>query len=229
MLPYLTNPKAPAQRQYNYAELGSAKPPLAQTWPSVFTIAGQKLGNDILFDDQQTCEESGGEWFGPGAPMVYSNCCDVRAYVYTNLIIQPTFVWTVRNDRYKLVKSQHASCDQDINPYEFYDLKPTRTNPVGLDNSPDNLLKKSRLTPTEQVNFGKLKATLDLILQSEPACPGDGNLDKVVNDEDVQGVLTYWGLPSVFDFDNDGVTDQADLDIAEANYGDQCIRYRPGR
>ena len=226
MLAYLTNPNKHAIRQYNFSELGGAVPPNAMTWPSVFTIAGQKIGNDILFDDEATCEESGGEWFGPGAPVVYTNCCDVRAFVYTNMTIQPTFVWTVRNDRYKLVKSQLASYDASINPYEFYDLKPTVLNPVGLDNSPFDLLTKSSLTKPEQASLNKLMAVLDGILASEPACPGDGNLDKQVNEEDIQGVIDNWNLPSVFDFNNDGVTDLKDLQIIETNFGDQCFPLR---
>jgi arylsulfatase A-like enzyme len=225
MLAYLTNPNKRNGRQFNYSELGGAVPPNAQTWPSVFTIAGQKVGNDILFDNQATCEESGGEWFGPGAPVVYTNCCDVLANVYTNLAIQPTSVWTVRNDRYKLVKSQLAACD-DNNPYEFYDLKPTLLNPVGLDNSPFNLLTKSSLTPTEKANLSRLFAELEKILASEPSCPGDGNLDKKVNDADIQGVIDNWGGPSVFDFNNDGVTDVKDLQIIETNFGDQCFPVR---
>jgi hypothetical protein len=225
-LGYLTNPGKRSSRPYNYSELGSGKPPLAQTWPSVFTIAGVKLGNDILFDNQQVCEDEGGEWFGPGASQVYSNCCDVRAYVYTNLTIQPQAVWTVRNDRYKLVKSQLASCDADLNPYEFYDLKPTQFNPVGLDNSPFNLLTKPKLTAPESVNLYKLFVQLEKILNSEPACPGDGNLDKEVNEADIKGVIDYWGLPSVFDFNNDGVTDGTDLQTVQQNLGDQCFRRR---
>lgn len=227
MLGYLTNLKRGHGRRYNYAELGSGKPPYAQTWPSVFTIAGQKLGNDILFDNEQVCEESGGEWFGPGAPVVYDSCCDVRANVYTNMTIQPTAVWTVRNNRYKLVKSELASCDTNINPYEFYDLKPTTLNPVGLDNSPFDLLTKSQLTPEEQANLTQLTAVLEGILASEPVCEGDGNLDKEVNDEDIKGVLNYWGQPSVFDFNNDGITDVTDLKTVGTNYGDQCFFIRP--
>jgi len=228
-LGYLTNPNKRSSRQYNYSELGSGKPPLAQTWPSVFTIAGQKIGNDILFDNQSVCEESGGEWFGPGASVVYSNCCDVRAYVYTNLTIQPNAVWTVRNDRYKLVKSELASCDADLNPYEFYDLKPTSINPVGLDNSPYNLLNNRRLDPRERLNLKKLMAVMDGILDSEPACSGDGNLDKEVNEADAKGVLDYWGLPSVFDFNNDGITDGTDLQTVQSNFGDQCFFHQPSR
>ena len=222
MLAYVTNPKMRSIRQYNFSELGGAVPPNAKTWPSVFTIAGQKVGNDILFDDEATCVESGGEWFGPGASVVYSNCCDVRAFVYPSMSIQPTFVWTVRNDRYKLVKSQLASCDTN-NPYEFYDLQPTTLNPVGLDNSPFNLLTKSSLSKPESVNLTKLMAVMNGILASEPACPGDGNLDKKVNDQDIQGVIDFWNLPSVFDFNNDGVTDLKDLQTVEANFGDVCF------
>jgi arylsulfatase A-like enzyme len=222
MLDYLTNPKTHSIRQYNFSELGGAVPPNAKTWPSVFTIAGQKVGNDILFDDEATCVESGGEWFGPGASVVYSNCCDVRAFVYPSMSIQPTFVWTVRNDRYKLVKSQLASCDTN-SPYEFYDLTPTTLNPVGLDNSPFDLLSKASLTKTEQANLNKLMAVMDGILASEPACPGDGNLDKKVNDDDIQGLIDNWNLPSVFDFNNDGVTDVKDLQIIETNFGDVCF------
>ncbi len=226
MLGYLTNPAKRSGRQYNYAELGGAVPPNAQTWPSVFTIAGQKIGNDILFDNQQTCEESGGEWFGPGAPLVLTNCCDVRADVYPGLTIQPQAVWTVRNDRYKLVKSQLATCDDTNSPYEFYDLKPTPANPVGLDNSPFNLLTKTSLTPAEKTNLSRLLAELEKVLNSEPACPGDGNLDKQVNEADIQGVIDNWGQPSVFDFNDDGTTDVKDLQIIQTNFGDVCYPVR---
>lgn len=219
MLGYLINPAKRTGRRYNYAELGGAVPPDVQTWPSVFTIAGQKIGNDILFDNQQTCEESGGEWFGPGAPLVLNSCCDVRAQVYPDLVIQPQAVWTVRNNRYKLVKSELATCDATNNPYEFYDLKPTIVNPVGLDNSPFNLLTKTSLTPTEKTNLNLLMAKLEKVLNSEPAAPGDGNLDKHVNEADIQGAIDNWGQTSVFDLNDDGTTDMKDLQIILSNFG----------
>ncbi len=199
-------------------------PPNVHISPSVFTIAGQKIGSDILFDSQALAVESGAEWFGPGASVVYANCCEVRANVYTNLTILPTSVWAVRNDRYKLVKSEYASCDASLNPYEFYDLTPTLTNPLGLDNSAGNLLASGQLTSQERANLDELKAVLDGILHSEPACPGDGNLDKVVDIDDIKGVNANWGKPSVFDVNNDGTTDQSDLQAVLANYGDICFR-----
>ena len=67
-----------------------------------------------------------------------------------------------------------------------------------------------------------------LVAEAEPACPGDGNLDKVVDSADVNGLVANWGLPSVFDFNNDGITDQLDLQILLANFGDQCFQPAPG-
>lgn len=231
LLPYLTNPGQPSFRQYNFTQLGSGvKAPSVQTWPCVLTVAGQKIGNDILFDTEELCSDAGGEWFGPPAPVVYDTCCDVRTNVYPKLIIQPSATWAVRNERYKLVKSDHASCDSDLNPYEFYDLKPTELNPVGLDTAENDLLQDPSNLTTEQLrNLSQLHEALNEILRSEPACHGDGNLDKVVNKEDANGVHRYWGQPSVFDVGNNGVTDQDDLDCVITNYGHDCLSRGPGQ
>ena len=226
MLPYLTNPKQEALRKFNYTELGSSVPSFVQTWPSVFKIGGIKLSNDFLFNTEQLCLDAGGEWFGPGADEVYDTSCDVRANVYPNLIIQPSAVWAVRNSRYKLVKSQRAPCDSDLDEYEFYDLKPDRRpnilNPLGLDNSPDDLLNNRGLTKRQQTNFNELQTVLDRILNSETSCPGDGNLDRVVDEKDAQGIRDNWGIPSVFDLNNDGTTNDLDLEIVTANFGNRC-------
>jgi hypothetical protein len=231
LLPYLTNPGQSSFRQYNFTQLGSGvKAPSVQTWPCVLTVAGQKIGNDILFDTEELCSDAGGEWFGPPAAVVYDTCCDVRTNVYPNLIIQPSATWAVRNERYKLVKSDHASCDSDLNPYEFYDLKPTELNPVGLDTAENDLLQDPSNLTTEQLhNLSQLHQALDEILRSEPACHGDGNLDKMVNKEDANGVHRYWGQPSVFDVGNNGVTDQDDLDCVITNYGHDCLSRGPGQ
>ena len=75
-----------------------------------------------------------------------------------------------------------------------------------------------------------LHAELLALLRSEPACPGDGNLDKRVNAEDLQ----YWQVfadtcaqnqnqcSSVYDLNYDAVTDSADRVIIEANFGRRC-------
>jgi hypothetical protein len=68
------------------------------------------------------------------------------------------------------------------------------------------------------------------LLRSEPACPGDGNLDKRVDGQDLQ----YWQVfadiceqnqnqcSSVYDLNYDAVTDSADRVFIEANLGRRC-------
>jgi hypothetical protein len=86
------------------------------------------------------------------------------------------------------------------------------------------------LSPEEQKHFDALHAELLALVRSEPACPGDGNLDKRVNTED----LRYWQVfadvcaenqnqcSSVYDLNYDAVTDSADRVIIEANFGRRC-------
>jgi len=40
-------------------------------------------------------------------------------------------------------------------------------------------------------------------------------------------VLVFWGQPSVFDFNNDGITDGLDLQTVQENFGDECFFMRP--
>jgi len=52
----------------------------------------------------------------------------------------------------------------------------------------------------------------------EDACPGDGNLDKRVDQHDLRGTHDFAGVgPSFFDFNGDAKTDQADSDIVTAH------------
>jgi hypothetical protein len=160
---------------------------------------------------------------------VLDTCCDVKAQggEYANMNILPDHVWAIRNQKYKLIKFDRASCDTG-GDYELYDLTPTPTNPDGVDRAQDNLLANDNpdnpqhLTPEQKANYDALKQALSALLATEASCPGDGNLDKVVNQADIDGVNANWGQPSVFDFNNDGVTDQKDLDIAQAHFGDVC-------
>jgi hypothetical protein len=74
---------------------------------------------------------------------------------------------------------------------------------------------------------------MDATLKSEPPCPGDGNLDKVVNLADVtnwfyfstNGVPVQGGPPNTsswYDFNHDGNTDTADLQTIINNFGTHC-------
>jgi arylsulfatase A-like enzyme len=230
MLGYLTTPNRAPYRETVYAELGMGlKSGSDATWPVVFPI---RLGPvtvynciDILITSQALAETNGGIWYGPGAPRVYSNCCDLRANEpqYPSLGIAPDRRWTVRSEHFKLVRQLRPECDANLGEYEFYDLR------LGPDNGPLNLLDNGQVpshwTCPSTVplfcewltNYNLLLAELNAILASEVFVEGDGNLDKRVTGEDVAGVLRYWGEPSWFDFNNDGTTDQEDLDIVLRN------------
>jgi hypothetical protein len=100
-----------------------------------------------------------------------------------------------------------------------------------LDLERNNLLVNgdpSRLTPEQLRNYNELQQALAAVLASEPVCHADGNLDKQVNHKDVDGVYRYWGQPSRFDFNNDGTTDQKDLDCVTQNLGNNCLNGESG-
>ena len=84
----------------------------------------------------------------------------------------------------------------------------------------------SNLTLDEQTNFDALSAELQTILNSNPACPGDGNLDFIVDQKDIRNwsdFASQWGLSSVYDFNFDGLTDTNDRTIIEQNLGAKCL------
>jgi arylsulfatase A-like enzyme len=230
VLPYLTDPHQAGIRQLNYTEAGSGvKPSTEHLYPCVLTVQSNKLCTDKIFNSASLCSQEGGDYFGPPNSPQYDTCCDVKATGgdYADMNIIPDHVWAIRSQKYKLIKFDRASCDTG-GDYEFYDLTPTLTNPDGVDRERDNLLANDNpdnpqhLTPEQLANYNALKQALPALLATEAACPGDGNLDKVVNQADIDGVNANWGQPSVFDFNNDGVTDQKDLAIAQAHFGDVC-------
>lgn len=121
--------------------------------------------------------------------------------------------------------------------FEFYDLtKIPVVNPAGLDRATDNLLRNCEaadpadcLRPPLKPIFTKLQRELVSIQNSVIPCPGDGNLDLQVNDEDIQGWQAFMGLgPSRFDFNLDAQTDEADLQIIEQHLGTKCLKKAKG-
>jgi hypothetical protein len=237
MLPYLTNPNQGGLRQTNFTQLGPGlKPSSVQLWPCVVTANGVSLASDILFTNQSKCEDAGGKWFGPTTdqptPQYPTSCSIQAAGLYANLSILPTSVWALRNSRYKLVQVDRASCNSSLGEFEFYDLAPNPpSNPLGLDLATTNLLTNGQpvnLQPEQAANFWELRLQLQNELGSEPVCYGDGNLDKLVNNQDALGVSLYWGQPSVFNFEENGVTGSQDLQWVWRNFGNDCLQDGPG-
>ncbi len=231
MLAYLTNPSQPSIRQTNFSQLGTGVlPPSVTAWPCVIRIGPVNVATDTLFTSKSVCDEQAGTWFGPTETQPtppYPTSCAVRASgLYSSLTILAPRVWAIHNTRYKLVKVDRPSCDAALGQYEFYDLAArTPTNPLGIDLASTNLLTNGQpigLTPEQTANFNQLQSQMQDLIASEPACYGDGNLDRQVDDEDVKGVLRFWGQTSVFDVNRDGMTNVKDLQCVQSNLGNQC-------
>ena len=90
----------------------------------------------------------------------------------------------------------------------------------------------STLPAVQRASFIYLQSALQELLQSEIPCPGDGNLDKVVNGEDLANWNYFRSLSgggsSWYDFPQngvyDGVTDDADLQVIQQNLGTKCLK-----
>jgi hypothetical protein len=87
---------------------------------------------------------------------------------------------------------------------------------------------------TQKRNFDDLSAKLATIFASEVPCPGDGNLDKRVDGEDLAN-WSYFralsgGKSSWYDFAidgaYDGLTDDRDLAVIRQNLGTNCPKGR---
>ncbi len=82
------------------------------------------------------------------------------------------------------------------------------------------------LTPEQQRNYDALSAQLTAILGSQPACPGDGNIDGVINVLDVANWGIYRALASGksswYDINMDGLTNPADLALIQQVLGTKC-------
>lgn len=230
MLAYVTNPSQPAGRRYNFSQLASGlKPTSVKLWPCVLKYGPINLAIDTIFTAQSQCEGNGGDWYGPTlerpTPLYPTSCAVKAANLYSVLGVAANRVWAMRNRDYKLVKVERPSCEADLGEFEFYDVSVSAANPIGLDHSNANLLIRGQpvgLTSTQSANFLELQGALQALLNSEPACPGDGNLDKTVNTDDLSGILHYFGKPSVFDFNHDGVTDTLDYPDVLNNFGKTC-------
>jgi arylsulfatase A-like enzyme len=238
-LGHLTDPGAPATRTLNFTQLGNGlKASTTTLYACVLAVGPSNVCTDILFTSEDLCVAELGTWYGPTAPTpenpnppdpAYPTCCKVKAaqlpiYESGSFTIVPTRAQAVSNGRYKLVRQEFAECD-DRSPKEFYDLsaKPLNpVNPLGLDNENADLLQNALLTPEQSANYQALSAALEEIMESEVSCPGDGNLDKRVDMKDFAGVQTHKGGSSVFDFNSDGATDDADVQIVLANMGTNC-------
>lgn len=203
MLPYLINPNQASIRKMNYTEIGT-------NFHANGAINGpcQYAGGICtqIAPTKGVCEDNNGIWWGPGATdpstkgipaegLTY--CCDVAIWQHDHSQpisdqIYPLNAYGVRNHHYKLAVSHYRSYDATANVCaettntEFYEINEDIPTPM-LDTANADLLGRGvPLTPVQKKNFNLLGGEFNTILASQPACPGDINLDGVVNELDVQ-------------------------------------------
>jgi hypothetical protein len=247
MLSYLTNPDQQGIRKTNFTQTGNNIHTMAQP-PCLVRLASADTCVQ-LFTSQSLCMDEGGDWYGPGSPVkTYSSCCAIKQAIAdgtfpdppTKLHILPDFQNAIRNDSYKVVQLKEPDCNQppdsrgnfpDTTSMAFYQIDETPKTPM-LDNMNNALCGDgmpdcpSGLTVEERAIYTSLHHEMEHLLKSEPACPGDGNEDKVVNGQDIQSWrffkdLTH-GKSSWSDFNLDGFTNRDDLDIIQDNLGKKC-------
>lgn len=243
LLPYLTNANQSSIRTLNFAQ-GSYNIQAngGRNGPCVFS--GSSCSQIPI--SKSVCEDNNGTWWGPGfdttganavpatsghsSSQGYQSCCQVNQAKYKLGQPQITIVAEsstgIRNDNYKIVQnttqqynSSSDSCSTVVTN-EFYQIDQAAPLPK-LDNpgSSNQLNPASSSSLTEIYN--SLMSQLNSILASQPACPGDANIDGVVNAEDLSiwQKLLSWALSSVADFNLDGLTNNLDGQIIRSNNG----------
>lgn len=233
MLPYLRNPYQPSLRKTNFTQLASNLHPVGYVVPPCVVASVNTCVQ--LFPSQQLCASEGGVWWGApdgsnpplplGAGAPQADCCAVNKYLATQSPPQPTAAvlpdWqmAMRDEDYKLVRSAttdyNATSDActTVTTTELYKIN-DHVPPL-LDNAERNLMKQRSLNLRESIALASLNLALQKLLASNVPCPGDGNLDGVVNQADIDQ-FNYWAnvtgsQSSWYDFNIDGLTNQADV------------------
>lgn len=243
ILPYLTNPEQPSLRSVNFAMAGLNEQAYGvKNSPCVIssTCTQIPMSKDI-------CQDTQGVWWGPGythASVIdnggvgYASCAAVNQALYKHskpvLEILAETSMAIRNVDYKFVRSsrQVYHADSDSFSYvadeELFNIDQSAPKPL-LDTHDRNLLPATNAET--QAIYEELSGKLDRLLASQPACPGDGNIDGTVNGEDLSNysrIAREWGLSSVYDVViggvRDGLTNSADADVIQNNLGTTCKR-----
>lgn len=234
VLAYLTNPAQASVRSSNYTEMGTNIASVNATPPPPCVIPASNVCVQV-FPQKGVCEDQSGVWYGPdgaaGAEGLGS-CCAVNDYLVSQnqavVDILPDSQRALRNDVYKLVRIERLNCasKQIESTDEFYHVNQDAPVPR-LDNAPANLLLPAHhMTPEMQRNYASLASEMDSLLASRAACPGDGNLDLVVDEQDLRDWKRFstenGGRSSWYDFNHDGLTNEADLAVIQQNMGKDC-------
>ena len=235
LLPYLRRADQPSVRSINFSQGGAnIQRNGGRNGPCV--IGGNTCSHIPI--NKGVCEDNGGVWWGSGAtdpsvpnkPTGYQTCCQVNQALYKagkDMVgIMPDTSTAIRNATHKVVRntvqqydSANDSCSvAPVN--EFYAVDQNQPKPT-LDDADKNLLTQTLSAPLKAI-YDDLTAKLDRMLASQPACVGDGNIDGVVNAQDLDNwrmISQAWGLSSTYDLNFDGLTNDVDRDLLARNAG----------
>lgn len=248
VLPYLTNPEQPSVRSINFTMAGfNYQANGGSNGPCVISTACTQIPTS-----KSVCEDNLGVWWGPGyeqdkgvvenGGVGYKTCGEVNQALYSkgrdmlNILAEASAA--IRDDRYKLVRNTTTQFLPEIDGFksvtteELFEINQAAPLPL-LDTEERNLLPEGSgaIPPEFELVYSRLKGQMDDILASEPACPGDGNLDGMVDGRDLEewGRIAHaWGLSSVYDFEIggvfDGLTNTLDAGVIQHNLGKTCGR-----
>ena len=241
MMPYLKNTGQAAIRTMNFTQAGyNIQANGGQNGPCV--ISGGTACTQIPVS-KSVCEDNTGVWWGvgytdasvigpsvgPSSSQGYQQCWQVNQALYKSgraqLKISSGASSALRNATHKLVQNQTQTYTPATDSHsvvitnELYAINENAGSPA-LD-TPGSA---NQLDPnTSSAIYNNLLAQLNRVLASQPACPGDANIDGRVNAEDLNiwQRLAGWALSSVADFNFDGLTNSTDQQTIQSHQG-QC-------
>ena len=157
---------------------------------------------------KSVCEDNNGTWWGAGhdapAPRAcprtgFTYCCQVNAFLARQG--QPTFNITpltavgIRNGRYKIVQNYQKAYDLAGRSRASTRPPPSSTRSTRRPRAParpgGHRAAARRPDARQQQNYDALSAQLAAILASAAGVPGDGNIDLVVNQKDLDDWAFY--------------------------------------
>ncbi|HWL28274.1 MAG TPA: sulfatase-like hydrolase/transferase, partial [Burkholderiaceae bacterium] len=247
ILPYLKDPGQGSLRTINFTMGGmNQQANGGRNGPCVISTACT-----VIPTSKSVCEDNEGVWWGADhtdSTVIpnpdgngYLTCAAVNEALYKKnnniadmVTLVPESSVAIRNERYKLVRNtseDYVPADDKVESTtveELFEINQAAPRPL-LDTSTRNLLPPANAEI--QAVYDDLRKKLDRILASNPDCPGDGNMDGVVNGADLGNwarIANAWKKSSVYDFVTgqfrDGLTDNRDEAIIQANLNKTCER-----
>ena len=256
MLAYLKNPNQGAIRKNNYTVQGNnIRASGTVSYPCVLPEMNQCT---YSLPAKSVCEDQNGTWYGPDGevkepPYYFTSCCQIYKPAEDGTPTNETYLSVLtttgmRDKNFKLVRQSVENCQNGtaVSPPklidELYQINQDSPEQLKLDKAELELMKgdPKNLNGIQRRHYKELAQRLKRLEASFVSCPGDGNMDKVVDQKDLDEWAKFTskaspptenggGLGSWYDFGGpsdpthpDGITDEVDRQIIEANLGKRC-------